>query len=335
MRTESKPIFQHYIPQFQLRYLVNNDGKLFVYDRKKNRYFKAHPKSIGGIKKFYTYKDKSGIEHNEIEDLNKQIETTAAPIIKAIHSRRKQFITTQEKADLSALLALNWQRTPAAKKRIDLMMESGVTTLQRLNALNKDIFFKQVKDLEKKTGKTFRNKERLRQSIFENRYRVKFDKVAYLQSMLSGLPKLSQSIQQMLWIIVILNEKRSFILSDVNFTVEQVKPTPFPYGNRGLLSPGSQSMCILTNKVAILMQPISGGVIFGYSNAHLVKSFNIINTVRSQRFIFSSSKTLLKNIVERTKLYSMKPEKIRIEVYSGPEHKTLRFDADEGLVNAE
>lgn len=325
--------FHHYVPQFQLRHLTDEEGKVWVFDRKENRIFRAGPRSVGGVKEFYTYKDKKGKEHTEIEELNSQIESVAAPIINELHHRRKTSLTPQEKADLSVLLALNWMRTPAAKERTEVMLEAGATMHMRLNAQNKKVFYNQVEKLEQKLGKKYGDKEKLRQSILKNRYRVRFDKIAYLRFLMSSLLDIAESIQRMQWKVVSLNKKRSFVLSDINFTVEQVEPAPFPYGDRGLWSPGSQSMCVLTNKVAILMRPVTGGVGHIRPGLDFVRSSNVINATRSQRFIFSNSEALLKSVAKTAKLHTISPEKIGVEVYSGPEGKTLRFDAEHGLIN--
>lgn len=322
-------ILQHYIPQFQLRYLADeNDKKLYVYDRLKNEIRKQGPKSIGAINKFYTYKDKSGKEHTEVEDLNAQIEGIAAPLIEELHNGKKS-ITQQEKADLSVLLTLNWLRTPAAKERTELLFEAGAKMHMRINALEKDLFFKQIDELQMKTGKEYGDKEELRQSVLNDRYRVKFDNIAHIKSMMLHLLDLSATVQSMEWNIAILNKDKSFIFSDINFTVEQVKNPPMPYGERGLLSPGSQSMCVLTHKVAIFLRPRPGGVNFIYPDSKFVRNSNIISALRSQRFVFSHSETLLRSLIERIKLYNIPVNRPSISVYSGPENKEFIFKKED------
>ena len=322
---KSQAKFQHYIPRFQLRYLLDKDEQLYVYDKKQNIIRKQSLNSIGGVNKIYTYKDKEGKEHTEVEDLNTQIEGIAAPIIKELHSGKKTLLTGQEKADLSVLLALNWQRTPAAKERTELLLEAGATMFFRANALDKEAFHKRAAEIEKKTGKDFGDKEKLRQSILDNRYRIKFDNLAYLQALVVNLLDIAAEIQNMAWQVNIIKDKKSFIFPDVNFTIEQVEPAPQPYGERGLLTPGTQSMCVLTNKVVITMLPFAGRTFFINPTMDFVKSSNTINAVRAQRFIFSNSDALLQSVVKRTKLYNIPSEKIGVKVYSGIERKEFVF----------
>jgi hypothetical protein len=246
----SEPKFQHYVPRFQLRYLTDKSGQVFIYDRIKNEYRKQSLNSIGGENKIYTWIDKDGNENTDVEKAFTAVESEAAPIIEKLHNQKIKTLTGQERAELSMLLALNWLRTPAQIGKIKLLMEAGINMHFRANALNKDAFYKQVEEFEREKGITYGDKEALRQSILNNRNRVGFPKVAYLRSILELLLEITEEIKNMSWLIHVIQDKKSYIIPDINFTVENPEAE-----TRGLMVPGTQSMCVLTNKVTIVLKP--------------------------------------------------------------------------------
>lgn len=327
MVSRNIPKFHHYIPQFQLEYFTNNEGNVYLYDRVSKSYREQSPRRVGGITHYYAYVDDKGQKVIEIEDLNCQIEGIAATIIRKLHRGDDVDLNGQDKADLACFLALGWLRTPSAQERIEINMEAATKTMMRLQALDKDDFNKMIDRFEKGTGSKITDRDGQRDFVLKERYRIRYDRLASLQMMMSNLMPMTQAIQSMQW-VVCRTAKKKFLLSDINFTVEQVEELPPGMGGGGLMSPGSQSMSVLTPELAIILRPKPGRTKFVNVDSKFVESSNVIYALRSRRLVISHSEAVLKRVVKTTKLATMPIPKHSVSVYSGPEGRSYRYESD-------
>ena len=254
--------------------------------------------------------------------------TKAAKSIESIHKGELSGLAGEQRFDLALFLALGWLRTPAAQKRTELLMEAGITTTMRISALNEERFNKTLDGVEGKTGEKIDNRKSLRDFILGGNYRIGVGRQASLQMLAANLLEIAESINSMQWIVCLPEKKGSFLLSDINFVIEQVQEPPKGLGSGGLLTPGTQSMSILTNKACVVLKPNPGEVSFTKVNKKFIKSSNEIYAIRSSRFVLSHSMSLLKRVVKRAKIDKIAPFLPEIEVYSGPENKVFKYKAE-------
>jgi hypothetical protein len=268
-----------------------------------------------------------GQKVTEIEDLNCQIEGIAATVIRKLHQGDDVDLNGQDKADLACFLALGWLRTPSAQGRIEINMEAAMKTMMRLQALDEGNFNKMIDRFEKGTGSKIVDRNGQRDFVLKERYRIRYDRLAGLQMMMSSLMPMTKAIQSMQW-VVCRAVKKKFLLSDINFTVEQVEALPPVMGGGGLLSPGSQSMSVLTPDLAIILRPKPGLTKFINVDSKFVESGNVIYALRSRRLVISHSEAMLKRVVKLSKLATVPIPKHVVSVYSGPEGKSYRYESD-------
>ena len=168
--------FQHYVPKFLLEYFAS-DGLLWVYDRQQKVFRQQPPKRTAGEKAYYVFQEKDGKKNPALEKMFSAIEDQAAPIIKNLHSGKKE-ISEQEKADLAMFIAALYLRVPDNLKRTDDM--SILLTKERLrkSVMFEEHFQRTMDQIEKKKGIKISPERRkdVQKTFAEKNYDIKFPK---------------------------------------------------------------------------------------------------------------------------------------------------------------
>lgn len=105
---KSMPIRNHFIPEYYLKNFCDNNGKIWVFDRKKNHKIMTEVHAIGCEKDLYT---------NEMEEgLANKLEFPMRFVFQALLDHEK--ITDEQKFRFSEYINVFQKRTPAFKDRI-------------------------------------------------------------------------------------------------------------------------------------------------------------------------------------------------------------------------
>lgn len=106
---------QHSVPQFHLReWVAVGDSRLFVFDKKEGRVFRAPPKDVA-VSAFY-YDEKGGPA--DLEKRLTKLETKTGPLLQRITERRSiRRMDARDWAWVALFLTVQWFRTEATRAR--------------------------------------------------------------------------------------------------------------------------------------------------------------------------------------------------------------------------
>lgn len=89
----SDPKLHHYVPQFYLRRFVDDDGRLWVWDRDRDRIFPCAPRSVAAETNFYFLDEFAKLGHDpltmerQLADLEREVATITGQWIEWIRAR--------------------------------------------------------------------------------------------------------------------------------------------------------------------------------------------------------------------------------------------------------
>lgn len=162
---------QHYIPQFYLRYFLNDRGKLWLYDRLKKNYFQSYPKDI--CREDWLYETPWEDAHpklgefvlpNELENDFSELEGESNTILKKViavcqesQNRSALICNTEEKKALTQFVVNMLLRNPWSLEQAqvnvlpqEVMKDKEIQTISQLFG---DMKFGSVKSLIKAANK--------------------------------------------------------------------------------------------------------------------------------------------------------------------------------------
>jgi hypothetical protein len=216
---------QHYVPQFYLRNFSNDGKQIFVYHLASQTYTLSPIASTCQEKYFYDIDP-------EFEKMLNQLETRQAPVIKKIiELQNLETLSADELYDLMAFLVIQDTRTKDARILVDKQVELFVS--QYIKPM-----MKADEELKKKYTPGYIDSLKI---TMPNFYKFTFG-VA-----LSSIEALSD----LLPVLIVNKTSKPFISSDSPV----VKNNYYIVGKNGLtgvLSPGLQIFCPLTDKIVIL-----------------------------------------------------------------------------------
>lgn len=162
---------QHYIPQFYMRYFLDEGGKLWVYDRLKEKVFSNVPQNICWNEWLYETPWEAAnpelgkfVLHNKIEDEFSRLEGKCNTVLKRIidickepHNKNALICNAEEKKVLTKLVVNMLLRNPWSLKQADVdELSVGVMKdkeIQSISQLFRDIGFGSAKSLIKAANK--------------------------------------------------------------------------------------------------------------------------------------------------------------------------------------
>ena len=306
------PKRHHYLPQFYLKNFTNNDGLFWVFDRKNKEYRQQHPVNTALQKDYYTFRDKNGKKHTEIEKLFSSIEGKIKPVINKIDMGNT--ITSEEKVILSFFISFQKTRVPDFEKSVNELSGKMLTAIIQKSS-SKDDIVSFIKEYKKNTGKKVKmSPEDLLDFIQSNEFSIDFEREWSLPMILRLGVEFSQHFVNMNWIFLWAPKNSSFITSDNPFVL--VPPSNYDlkslYGV-GLITPGAKKLIPLSQRTCLMITDYGHSISNKEIDSLTVKKINLNIAIRSDRFLIAKDKPLLKKIVEITKVNEWKKkESVRV-----------------------
>lgn len=308
----SEPKRHHYLPQFYLEGFCDKNGKLSVYDREKKEYREQQsPTNTAVQSHYYRFIGKDGSTNTDIEKFFSRIETETKPIIKKINEGQK--ITESEKEGLSIFISFQKTRVPVFKETHDETMKIFYKTL--LAYAPKPILSKAIASVEGKTGqKVNLTCDEITKEIqhFDERYEIKLPSGNHFDVMLKSAIGIGEHLLQMNWEFIYAPLKKSFITSDNPFSL--IPPMNHnTFRGVGIITPGAVKLIPLSAKVCLIIFDKGNRMNYLSATPEKVRSINKYITIGCDRLLIGESLSLLKSLVEATKIYNIK-ETARINV---------------------
>ncbi len=288
---------------------------LWIYDRVKNEYRQQSIKNTAAITNYYSFESTFSKNDPGLEHALSVGESICAPIISKI-SKGNWRLTVQDRWELAAYIALLWTRTPTYQKKVEALFEAvSKVELIRL-AEDEKRYNEAISHVEKKTGEKLKDREAHRTFMKDpSRYRIDTSRLASLQTMVVNLKETYEVMYQMWWNFYYLLPEKAIITSDNPVYVRPFFQTSNPLGY-ALLSPHTATFIVLTPNVCMTMINNKEKIGIGKANLDddMTDDINNYTALYSRRFVFSGNLELLKSVVNRTSLHSIKPYKLTVSI---------------------
>lgn len=295
---------QHFFPrQMQLNFLEKGEGKLWIYDRKLNRYYQLNPKDVALESHIYSLTRPELQEQRfVIEEAMAHLEYKATPAFTKLENGDK--ITQEEHNLISEYIGYQIVRVP---QRLEIIKEmsrrSGQALVEEL-ALGL-ARLPESKFREANVDPSIQRKD-LREMVERGRLKVRPPQDHHLAVMIELATEIGLVFSEKKWVIIHAPSGMSFIGSDVPVVQEAQKGATLAQG-AGPVSPGINNFFAFSRKTAILIRDEAMPTIdYARITKKGARTWNTWLARGSDRIIFSHSKALLESLVERNHLGTRK-----------------------------
>jgi hypothetical protein len=292
-----EPRRHHYVPQWYQGSFADTDGRLWLYDRKMQRYKKVHPRYICCEKDLYTI-DPEGRQDQRIERqyLNLIDGEGATALRRLARTGRLDYEWTES---FSIFIAVLITRTPAFRTMLTQMYKSTGEEVMRLMTTDAERARDQLEQYRRATGDVAESvaAESMVEAVRGGHLRVNVTERPFLEHMFKHAQFLARWLASFEWQILIAPADGGFIISDYPFVVVPSADRP---ELAGLGLPGTVKYFPLTRRLCLKM----GKQDFGFSHLQISKEeVRIINqnvAVNSERFIMGPTARQLRHVIARS-----------------------------------
>ena len=281
----------HYVPQFYLRYFVDADGLLHVYDKADQTRRLQTPRNTTVQNKFYGYSDRAGKYDDEIERSLAELESKA----KGVLDRWQQSSARPEPAEIvlmSVFLAVMHCRVPRTINAAKELMEISAFEVFKIAAERPDLVEEFLASERAKGPRLDIDKDEFLESLenAESRFTVKVNPKVALAGSLRAAPAVAELLAKMKWCICRASENSRFITSDSPICVFSKRPdgkallgAGFGLPNVEVYFPISPSYCLrlenrqMQHRVAV--------------SSYFVDEANRRATANAERYVISNRST--------------------------------------------
>jgi hypothetical protein len=208
----TEPKAQHYIPKFYLKGFTDRQKRLWVCER-----FKpirdSKPKNEAHRPDYYTVAEQ-GRRNEMVEDILKQVESKAAPIISKLAN--PQYVLTPENAGhVMVFVAFMFARVPSWRDNLGnlAVRQAQETMLEAAN--DKERFHRMCLEMEKERGTSLGvDFEELRHNALQDRFNIKQSTAYNLGSMCLSACDLANELATMGYQAFYAPEGKFFLTSD-------------------------------------------------------------------------------------------------------------------------
>ena len=316
----NEPKRHHYVAEFHQRGFTERDERLWLYDRRLQRYRKVHPRNICCENDLYTI-DPEGNRNLYIElEWLRMVDRDGSNAIRRF--KKGELLDLEWQESFSIYMAQQITRTPVFR---DLTIASyramheeylriGFTDVKRARQL--------LENYRRDTGDPANvTPESLVEAVVGGHIQVDIGEGPFLEHMVQQVEFLARALAAFEWEIIRAPADTGFILSDFPFVVIPAQGRP---EDIGLGYPGVVKYFPLTRELCLRMGEQDYG--FSYSNASK-ESVRVINqnvAVNSERFIMGPSREQLEHVIARSGT---------AETYPGPRTvvEAIQSDDDSAL----
>jgi hypothetical protein len=202
---------QHYIPNFYLKGFTDRQKRLWVCERFKP-IRNSKPKDEANRPDYYTVSEE-GRRNETAEDILKQVESRAAPIISKLAN--PQYTLTPEKAGhVIMFVAFLFARLPNWREHLNNLAVQ-IAWKMLLHAVgDKEEFHKTCAEIQKERGESLGDFEELRQDVLNRRFDIEQSKAHNLGSMCLSACSIAKELATMNYQAFYAPQGKFFLTSD-------------------------------------------------------------------------------------------------------------------------
>jgi hypothetical protein len=293
----------HYVPVFYQNHFTNDNGLLFVYDRKRQIYLELHPRSICHQSDLYATKPTDGrprdrrMETHILSDFDGQ----SAAAIRELATLNPPRPETQ--AALAVFAALQYLRVPTNDTFMRAIYSSGGNDLMEVMFSSVERAQASLRRYEQKTGKKLNvSAESMVEAVKSGSIEARANEIPLLRSIGEHTGFMAQTLAELKLQILISPPAVGFILTDNPFTI-----VPAPGDNRvGIANFGTFTYIPVTRNIC-LRYGMTGRNEFRWIERENVRLINQNLAVNSERFIMGPSQVQLESVVRRSESTTLDP----------------------------
>lgn len=297
MRKRITPKKYHFLPRTYLEGFCVNSEMLYVYDKKREIYWKQKPSEIAFEKDFYLVKDENGLNNLNYEDALERIESCFPSLKEKLQDY--ELLDFNQKEELAFFICLQMVRTPYFR---DFYTD-----------LNNQLYRKSLKKILFDPAKVKEKFDRfLGEEIPLSEYELfiskvqsesislNFSKHELVHFTLTIALELYPILIQMKWEIHHAINGAFFITSD-NPVIQDIPISPYNKMPRAFLNPGSAKIFPLSKEMCFIAYGKSDSQIHNNIDSDLVNDVNIRVAANSNRFIYGNDLDYINSLVKKIK----------------------------------
>ena len=316
----NEPRRHHYVAVFHQKGFAEGDERLWLYDRKLQRYRQVHPRNICCENDLYTI-DPEGNRNLYIElEWLRMVDSDGSNAISRF--KKGKLLDEEWQEAFSIYMAQQVTRTPVFR---DLTIASyramreeylriGFTDVERARHL--------LENYRRRTGDPANvTPESLVEAVVGGHIQVDVGEGPFLEHMVQQVEFLARAIVAFEWEIIRAPANTGFILSDFPFVVVPSQGRP---EDIGLGYPGVVKYFPLTRHLCLRMGDPGYGFVYSNASKENVRVINQNIAVNSERFIMGPSREQLEHVIARSKTAA---------TYRGPRTvvEAIQSDGDSAL----
>lgn len=314
------PRKHHYVPVFYQRTFVNENGLLWVYDRRRETYKELHPLVICFERDLYTVKP-------ENKPPNMEVETKILHLVDSLGSWgirdfRAGKPNTEAEQQIAFFMAFQWTRIPTFSRDIRLTYAKTIEEMSRIAFASVERAKAMMERYGSEKGEELNvTPESLVEFVQGKHYEIVATETAFLSMMTEQAMSLMKILLRLDWEVVVAPKETGFIICDCPVVVVPPKGSD----QVGFLVPGSAKYFPISRHLCLRLGDPGGKRGHRKISKEEVRIINQNIAANSERFIMAPSHTQLENIVSRSGC--AKPEttpRFTIETVMSDENESLQ-----------
>ena len=296
----NEPRRQHYVPVSYQNGFADTDGRIWLYDRKTQRYAKASPRDVCCENEIYTI-DPQGIQDRRIErQLLSQVDGDGAAAIRHFSAGPGQFGDDWTEA-FSIFMAFQITRNPAFRSLMVQNYRAYGEEYLRIFFNDVERAKRQLETYQLATGDVIGDEvtpESMVEAVVGGHLRVNVTERAFLQHMMQQALYLAEWIASFQWTVLEAPSTTGFIVCDCPFVVVP----PREHSDLiGLAIRGTVKYFPITASLCLRMGEPDYGFSYNRLSREEVRIVNQNIAVNSERFIMGPVRTQLEHVIARSK----------------------------------
>ncbi|HYM12367.1 MAG TPA: DUF4238 domain-containing protein [Bryobacterales bacterium] len=290
----------HYLSQAFLTGFTDDDGNIWMLDRKTSRISLTAPRVIASEKDLYAFTGADGTTRRDIEtNLFRLVDGPIRPILRKLAAR--QDMSEKELADLSLFVGFLRVRTPAG---IDEIEQASRGLANRVNPFrSKEYVEEWIKNYERDTGQAVgMAADEIVEVFTSGRYQIVPERGHLLVLMCKMGQKLAMQLRALDWTFLVAPQARQFIVSDYPFVIVPPSGHDGALTGVGILSQGAVKYVALSAKLCLKMGDVGTRVSYQSASSAEVRRINCWTARNSERFVFGGCEALLQRVIKIAKL---------------------------------
>ena len=294
-RGANDPRKHHYVPVFYQSNFANEDGLLWVYDRRRHTYKELHPRVICFERDLYAVKPE-----NKPPDM--QVERKILSVVDSLGSRGIRDFqigrpSSEAEQGIAFFMAFQWNRVPTHSRDIRATYAQLIQELSRLTFANVERAKYFMEKYAQDTNEALRvTPESMVEAVHGKQFEIVATETAFLTTMMEQAQSLTKVLLQLDWEVRVASEETGFVICDCPVVVVPPKDSD----QVGFLVPGSSKYFPLSRHLCLRLGQQGKSRSYRKMDKEAVRVVNQNIAANSERFIMSPSRAQLENVVSRS-----------------------------------